>query len=144
MALANGRLAFSNTKLLGPQLRILGSGEMDLHEAVPQYDFVIALLFLQTLDRLLDQVPIVRNVMLGDDQNLIAVYFRVKGPRDDLGVTPLPPQTVSTIVGFASSAVMEGVRRLGSLIPLPGRAAASEQAAPPPPVPRTREVDCRP
>ena len=43
VALANGRLAFSNTKLLGPQLRILGSGEMDLHEAVPQYDFVIAL-----------------------------------------------------------------------------------------------------
>ena len=132
VALANGRLAFSNTKLLGPQLRILGSGEMDLRETVPQYDFVIALLFLQTLDRLLDQVPIVRNVMLGEDQNLIAVYFRVKGPRDDLGVTPLPPQTVSTIVGFASSAVMEGVRRLGSLIPLPGRAAASEPAPPPP------------
>ncbi len=132
VALANGRLAFTNTKLLGPQLRILGSGEMDLHEAVPQYDFVIALLFLQTLDRLLDQVPIVRNVMLGEDQNLIAVYFRVKGPRDDLGVTPLPPQAVSTVVGFASSAVMEGVRRLGSLIPLPGRAAASEQAAPSP------------
>jgi hypothetical protein len=121
LALANGRLGLSNTKLLGPQLRILGSGEMDLSQPVPRYDFVIALLFLQTLDKLLEQVPIVRNVMLGDDQNLIAVYFRVKGPRDDLSVTPLPPQTVSTIVGFASSAVMDGVRRLGALIPLPGR-----------------------
>jgi hypothetical protein len=130
VALANGRLAFSNTKLLGPQLRILGSGEMDLRETVPQYDFVIALLFMQTLDRLLDQVPIVRNVMLGKDQNLIAVYFRVRGPRDDLSVTPLPPQAVSTIVGFASSAVMDGVRRLGALIPLPGRQEQPQPAEP--------------
>jgi hypothetical protein len=98
---------------------------MDLSQTVPNYDFVIALLFMQTLDKLLEQVPIVRNVMLGEDQNLIAVYFRVKGPRDDLSVTPLPPQTVSSIVGFASSAVMDGVRRLGALIPLPGRSSPS-------------------
>ena len=133
LALSNGRLGISDTKLLGPQLRILGSGEMDLSKPVTQYDFVVALLFLQTLDRLLEQVPIVRNVMLGDDQNLVAVYFRVKGPKDDLSVTPLPPQTVSTIVGFASSAVMDGVRRLGALIPLPGR--SSEPTPPSPPNP---------
>jgi hypothetical protein len=133
LALANGRLAMSNTKLLGPQLRILGSGEMDLSKGPqPEYDFVIALLFLQTLDKLLEQVPIVRNVMLGEDQNLIAVYFRVRGPRDDLSVSPLPPQTVSTIVGFASSAVMDGVRRLGALIPGRSSAVGEESAAPPP------------
>jgi hypothetical protein len=130
LALANGRLGLSNTKLLGPQLRILGSGEMDLSKTPPQYDFVIALLFMQTLDKLLEQVPIVRNVMLGEDQNLIAVYFRVRGPRDDLSVTPLPPQAVSTIVGFASSAVMDGVRRLGALIPLPGRQEQPQPAEP--------------
>ena len=132
LALSNGRLGISDTKLLGPQLRILGSGEMDLSKPVTQYDFVVALLFLQTLDRLLEQVPIVRNVMLGEDQNLVAVYFRVKGPKDDLSVTPLPPQTVSTIVGFASSAVMDGVRKLGALIPLPGRKQAPEESAQPP------------
>jgi len=129
LALANGRLGISDTKLLGPQLRILGSGEMDLTKPVTEYDFVVALLFLQTLDRLLEQVPLVRNVMLGEEGNLVAVYFRVKGPKTDLSVTPLPPQTVSSIVGFASSAVMDGVRKLGELIPL------GHKSAPPPSAP---------
>lgn len=115
LALANGKLGFSDGKLLGPELRILANGEIDFATPQRQSDFVIALLFLQTLDRMLDQVPIVRNVILGDDQNLIAVYLRLQGPRDDLSVTPLPPATVSSIVGFTSSAVMSGVRRLGRL-----------------------------
>ena len=115
IALANGKLAFSDGKLLGPQLRILANGEIDFATPQRQTDFVIALLFLQTLDRVLDQVPIVRNVMLGDDQNLIAVYLRLQGPREDLRVTPMPPQTVSEVVGFTSSAVMSGVRRLAAL-----------------------------
>jgi len=35
-------------------------------------------------------------------------------------VTPLPPATVTTIVGFASNAVVQGVKSLGRLIPLGG------------------------
>jgi hypothetical protein len=127
LALVNGKLALSDGKLLGPQLRILANGEMDFSTPQRQTDFVIALLFLQTLDRVLDQVPIVRNVILGEDQNLIAVYLRLQGPRDDLTVTPLPPATVSSIVGFTSSAVMSGVRRLGRLFQ-PGSAEGANSA----------------
>ena len=128
VALANGKLALSDGKLLGPQLRILGSGELDFNTPRRQTDIVVALLFLQTLDRVLEQVPIVRNVVLGDDKNLIAVYLRLQGPRDDMTVTPLPPATVQSIVGFASSAVISGVKSLGRLIPLGG----SKTATPPP------------
>ena len=116
LALANGKLGFSDGKLLGPQLRMLANGEIDFNTPERRTDFVIALLFLQTLDRMLDQVPFVRNVVLGEDKNLIAVYLRLQGPRDDLTVTPLPPQSVQSIVGFTSSAVMSGVRSLGRLV----------------------------
>jgi len=128
LSLADGRLAFADGKLLGPQLRILASGEMSFASPDKPTDIVVALLFLQTLDRVLEQVPLVRNVMLGDDQNLIAVYLRVQGPRADPKVTLLPPTTVQNVVGFASKAVVNGVRKLGQLIP--GRSAPKPEAAP--------------
>jgi AsmA-like C-terminal region len=131
VSLAHGKLAFSDGKLLGPELRLLGSGEMDMSKPDKPSDFVVALLFLQTLDRVLEQVPIVRNVVLGDDKNLIAVYLRLQGPRDDLSVTPLPPQTVQSIVGFASNAVVQGVKSLGRLIPLGGTAESATPAPSP-------------
>jgi hypothetical protein len=115
--LANGRLGIADAKLLGAELRMLGSGEMDLNTPTKQTDFIVALLFLQTLDSVIGSLPIVRNVILGKDRNLLALYFRLEGPRDDMGVTPLPPERVRNIVGFASSAVMKGVRTLGKLIP---------------------------
>jgi hypothetical protein len=134
MSLQGGKLALSDGKLLGPELRLLGSGEMDLGVPGHRYDLVIALLFLQTLDRALDQVPIVRNVMLGEDKNLIAVYLRVQGPRENLTVTPLPPAAVSSVVGFASNAVIEGVKSLGRLIPLPRGNPPPDASKPPPQV----------
>ncbi len=115
--LANGRLGLADAKLLGSQLRMLGSGEMDLNTPTKESDFVVALLFLQTLDSVIGSLPFVRNVILGNDRNLLALYFRMDGPRDDMRVTPLPPERVRDVVGFASSAVMKGVRTLVKLIP---------------------------
>ncbi len=137
LSLASGKFAIADGKLLGPELRILGSGELDFNTPQRDTDMVVALLFLQTLDRVLDQLPLVRNVVLGDDKNLIAVYLRLQGPRDDITVTPLPPQRVSSIVGFASSAVVNGVKSLGRLMQ-PGEAApqAPPEATPAPSPPQ--------
>jgi len=131
--LANGKLEISDAKLLGPQLRMLGSGEIDLATPTKESDLVVALLFLQTLDSVIGSLPIVRNVVLGKDRNLLALYFRLRGPRDDLSVTPLPPERLRDIVGFASGAVMKGVRSLGRLIP--GTAGDSEDNPAPSPAP---------
>jgi hypothetical protein len=133
LTLAGGKLALLDAKLLGSQLRMLGSGEMDLNTPTKQSDFVVALLFLQTLDSVIGSLPIVRNVILGNDRNLLALYFRMEGPRDDMRVTPLPPESVRDIVGFASSAVMKGVRTLGKLIPTGGEAAEPTPAPSPAP-----------
>ena len=134
LSLADGKLGVAEGKLLGPELRVLGSGELDVGTPERKYDLVIALLFLQTLDRALEQVPIVRNVMLGDDKNLIAVYLRVQGPKDNLTVTPMPPAAVSSVVGFASNAVLEGVKSLERLIPISRGNPKPEESNPPPQV----------
>jgi hypothetical protein len=129
LKLENGRLALTEGKLLGPQLRILAEGEMDLNTKRKETDLVVALLFLKTLDTVLGSLPIVRNVVLGKNQNLLALYLRVQGPHDDLSVTPLPPEGVRSVVGFASESVMKGVRALGRLIPI-GRKKSDDGAAP--------------
>jgi len=129
--LAEGRLAMTDAKLLGPQLRMLGSGEMDLNTPTKESEFVVALLFLKTLDSVIGSLPIVRNVILGKDRNLLALYFRLDGPRDDMRVTPLPPERIRDAVGFASDAVMKGVRTLGKLIPT-GAEAAEPDSTPSP------------
>ena len=134
LKLANGRLGLADGKLLGSQLRMLGSGEMDLNTPTKESDFIVALLFLQTLDSVIGSLPIVRNVVLGKDQNLLALYFRLDGPRDDLRVTPLAPERVRDVVGFASDAVMKGVRTLGKLIPI-GNDSGEPTPAPSPPPP---------
>jgi hypothetical protein len=118
LKLEQGRLAMTEGKLIGPELRVLAEGEIDLNTKRKQTDVIVALLFLKTLDMVLNTLPIVRNVMLGNNQNLLALYVRVEGPQDDLTVTPLPPETVRNVVGFASESVMKGVRALGRLIPL--------------------------
>ena len=133
--LANGRLGIADAKLLGGQLRMLGSGEMDLNTPTKQSDFIVALLFLQTLDSVIGSLPIVRNVILGKDRNLLALYFRLEGPRDDMGVTPLAPERVRDVVGFASSAVMRGVHELGKLIPTSGGETGPSDESPPSPTP---------
>ncbi len=129
--LADGRLEMADAKLLGSQLRMLGSGEMDLNTPTKESEFVVALLFLKTLDSVIGSLPIVRNVILGKDRNLLALYFSLDGPRDDMTVTPLPPERVRNAVGFASDAVMKGVRTLGNLIPT-GDAPAEPDPAPSP------------
>lgn len=129
--LANGQLGLADAKLLGSQLRMLGSGEMNLNTPTKESDFVVALLFLQTLDSVIGSLPIVRNVILGKDKNLLALYFHMYGPRDDMFVTPLAPERLRDIVGFASSAVMKGVRTLGGLIPGGGGEAAPPDATGP-------------
>jgi hypothetical protein len=133
--LANGKLEISDAKLLGPQLRMLGSGEIDLNTPTKESDLVVALLFLQTLDSVIGSLPIVRNVVLGKDRNLLALYFRLSGPRDDLRVTPLAPERLRDLVGFASSAVMQGVRTLGRLIPGAGGGPDETPAPDPAPAP---------
>jgi len=133
LKLDHGRLALTEGKLLGPELRILAEGEIDLNTKRKETNLVVALLFLKTLDTVLGSLPIVRNVMLGKNQNLLALYVRVEGPQDDLSVTPLPPEAVRNVVGFASESVMKGVRALGRLIG--GGSAEADKPAEPAPAP---------
>ncbi|MCP4004528.1 MAG: AsmA-like C-terminal region-containing protein [bacterium] len=121
LKLAESMVEIRELKLDGPELRILADGVIDLKPEENTIDMVVALLFLQTVDKLLGSVPIVRDVVLGKNRNLLATYFRLDGPRTNPRARILAPSALNTATGVISG----GLRRLRNLIPI-GRSAKKE------------------
>jgi hypothetical protein len=123
-----GTLRTENFALDGPELRMLAAGEIDVVEDAHPVDLVIALLFLRTVDQVLERVPFVGSWILGENRSLVTLYFKVNGPwRDPRGV-PLPPGGITTAAGWAGRVIGQGVRRVRDMLVAPGA------PVPPPPV----------
>jgi hypothetical protein len=111
------KLQLADFKLVGPELRILASGEVDLSTEEYNTDMVVAVLFLQTVDKLLGAVPIVRDIVLGPDKNLLATYFRISGPWGEPNATILAPRALQTAVGLLTGAIKGSFRQLMKILP---------------------------
>lgn len=120
IAINRGTLQVADFKLVGPELRILASGEIDLSTDDYQTDLVVAVLFLQTVDKLLGALPIVRDIVLGPDKNLLAAYFQLSGPWSEPNARILAPRAIQTAFGLLTSVIKGSVKQLIKLIPLPG------------------------
>ncbi|NRA02198.1 MAG: hypothetical protein HRU00_06295 [Myxococcales bacterium] len=115
-----GILELERFELQGPELRAIAVGNLDLISTERETDMVIAMLFLETVDRVLRRVPIIGPWVLGDDQNLVALYFQLKGPWEAPQGRYLPPDALQNAVGLAGR-VVGVVKRLRDLLlsPLP-------------------------
>jgi hypothetical protein len=125
IAINRGTLQVADFKLVGPELRILASGEIDLATDDYQTDLVVAVLFLQTVDKLLGALPIVRDIVLGPDKNLLAAYFQLTGPWSEPDANILAPRAIQTAFGLLTGAIKGTVKQLIKLIPRPGSGDAS-------------------
>jgi hypothetical protein len=112
----DGMLTLADARLDGPELRMLADGQMDLQGPDRERDFLVTLLFLQTVDRVIKTIPLLRSVMLGKDENLLAASFRVSGPDDDIRVGYVPPERLQTATSWATGVISSGARRLGRMI----------------------------
>jgi hypothetical protein len=117
-----GRLRSPNFSLVGPELRVLAQGELDLIEPAHETDMIVALLMFETVDRVLERVPVVGRWVLGKDQSLVALYIRLEGPWKSLSAVVLPPESVRNVAGWAGellSAGREQIERIlsGELLP---------------------------
>ena len=131
-----GILELERFVLVGPELRAIAAGNVDLISTERETDLVIAMLFLETVDRVLQRVPIIGPWVLGDDENLVALYFQLEGPWEKPEGSYLPPNALQNAVGLAGR-VVGGVKRLRDLLlsPIPSlplqyseEARASERA----------------
>ena len=97
--ISEGTLRTEDFSLEGPELRILAAGEVDVTSETLESDFTVALLFLQTVDRFIQQLPILRDLVLGKDQSLVTVYFHLEGPWRDPEANLVAPEAVQSATG---------------------------------------------
>ena len=81
--LENGRLRSESLTLDAQSLGMVVSGEVGV---VRPYDAeaVVGLFFLRTLDSLINRVPVLNRVILGQDDNLVGAYFAITGDWPEL------------------------------------------------------------
>ncbi len=108
MEIGAGRISSDSLAFDGPDLRFVASGEIDIANEPHDMQTVVGLFFFETLDKAIGKVPLLNNLLLGPDENLIGAYVELTGPWDDPKARLIPMKTVAT--GPASFAV-EGFPR---------------------------------
>ena len=71
---------------------LTGNGQLDLNKK--EMDGVIHVSPLIVLDRTLDQIPIVRNILKEPGQGFLYLSYNIRGPLDDPDIAP---SIISTI-----------------------------------------------
>ena len=128
----DGEMRTDAFTLEGPELGVLASGDVELMSKDKQMDVKVALFLFPTLDRVLGKIPILSQILLGTDANLVAAYYHVTGPWGDPEVKPilLPASAgpASVVLQGVPMFVKRGFKALGSLI----RSEPPEPDVPPP------------
>jgi hypothetical protein len=105
-------------KFEGPDLRMFGSGSLDLGHPPHTIDSEVVVFLFRPVDRVLGAMPIVGNLILGGGENLLAAYFQLEGPWDAPTATYQPLRTLNTgplrLVTGLPSVVRRGIESLGS------------------------------
>lgn len=126
--LENGVLQIETLTLDAPGVRMAGTGSMQIVDE-QKLEGVIGMFFLRTLSSLIDRLPLLNRVFLGENQALAGAYFQVTGNWSKPEVALIPSETLAEgpagfllkdIPGF----VIGGVKRIQSV--LTPRAAAPE------------------
>jgi len=128
----DGNIHTEAFSLEGPEVGVLASGDVKLMSKDKPMDVKVALFLFPKLDSVLEKIPILSQILLGTDANLVAAYFHVTGPWRNPEVKPilLPASAgpTSVVLQGVPLFVKRGFKALGSLI-LPG---PPKPDAPPP------------
>ncbi len=109
LELHGGKLQIEELAIQSPDIRVLANGDVDLNTPQREADMLVALLFLRTLDGVIERVPFVGNMLLGDDKSLVTLGFRMRGPVANPSFSPEAPASIRNAANF--------LNRLRSLIP---------------------------
>jgi hypothetical protein len=93
---SRGRFYTDNLRLSGPVMDITARGNIDFADNT--MDMEIDLLALQTVNWLINNIPIIGKHLGGATKNLVGAYFQVRGPTDNPTIRPKPLTSVAEFV----------------------------------------------
>ena len=95
LQLEPGRISTENFALYG-ETRVFASGAIEFTRATPRIDAVVGIFLLGALHRVLDKLPLVRNLV--SKKGLVGSYFAVEGALDEPDVRSLPAESIQEAV----------------------------------------------
>ena len=94
LTIEKGVLRTDDYSLQGPELRMLAAGQINLLSNELQTDMTVALLFLQTVDWMIEKLGPVGDFILGEDKSLVTLYIRLDGPWRDPRARLVTPKLI--------------------------------------------------
>ncbi len=130
-----GRLHTDELTLEGPDVRAVASGGIDLSEPGTPLDVDLVLFLFRPVDTVLELIPVVNFILLGENENLVAAHFTLEGPWSDPRAEMVPHRSftqgpASLVFERLPNLVRRGMRALDSLF---SRGSVAEQEPEPPP-----------
>jgi len=88
----DGIITTNNLSIVGKKVNIAATGRIDLtHESM---DLKVSVFTSNTMERIVNKLPFVGNAAVGNDKNLIANFYEVKGKISDPEVTKIPSHSI--------------------------------------------------
>jgi hypothetical protein len=132
---ANGTVSTPALEVEGPDLRLFAAGEIGLADTPNPLRAELALFLFRQLDWALIKIPILNELLLGENKNLVAAYFKLVGTWQEPVAHAQPLLTVKDTAGGdilegIPRVVLQGVKAIGGL--LAPSVQPSAQSAPAP------------
>jgi len=64
----------------GPDLRVFASGALAVAEPPHALEAEVALYLFRVMDRVIEKIPLVNLLLLGEDESILAAYYELSGP----------------------------------------------------------------
>jgi hypothetical protein len=108
LRLERGTVHAEELRITGRDLRLLATGRVDAVDPAHPVEAVVGIFFFKALDRMIGVVPLLSDLILGEDDSLMGAYVQLTGPWKSPESALVPLKTVAS--GPASFAI-EGVPR---------------------------------
>jgi hypothetical protein len=88
-----GLMETNNLTLKSPAMNFTAVGTVDVSKG--EMDFTAGAQILPTISKILGNIPVAGNILIGKDKSLTIGYFDIKGPYKNPSVKPLPIRSLS-------------------------------------------------
>ena len=126
----NQVLGTENLTLKGPELQALARGTIDLKPEADDCDIVIEFLLTPTVDRMIDRVPIVGGIVLGENDSLVVFGVQLSGSCGEPNVRAMAPGSIETATAWARDLIGSGAGQLRRIILGPKEEEESDAESP--------------
>jgi hypothetical protein len=108
LRIERGQVHADELRITGRDLRLLATGQVDALDPEHPIEAVVGIFFFKAIDRVIGVVPLLSDLILGEDDSLMGAYVQLTGPWKSPDSALVPLKTVAS--GPASFAI-EGVPR---------------------------------